>query len=360
MIPIYISDAVVIMIVFSNIILLLAYLIRNTGGTSSGSQKISVIVAAKNESKNIRQLINALASQNYPKDLYEVIIVDDNSDDETFKFTKEQIVNLNNFKILKAEEKEYPAKRGAIDFGIKRSANPYIMITDADCIPEKNWISEYSNLFKNNYDFIFGAAPFKLQKNLISQISGFENLRASILTFGFANLKLPYSAAARSFGFKKKSFEKVKGYKNTIDTLSGDDDLLLREAVKYNLKIGTVIKDDAFVFSKTENTLKSYLRQKARHTTTSFHYLLAHKLFLGYWHLLNLLGILCLILSLFNPIFLTAALTKFIADFLVVITLQKKFGYKFNFIQIFYLQTLYELFLVINFFNAKHTTIEWK
>ncbi len=360
MIPIYISAALVILIVISNLVLLLAFLIKKNYRTTSGSQKISVIVAAKNESENIRLLVDALACQNYPKDLYEVIIVDDNSNDGTFEFAEEKIVNLTNFRIFKAEEKEFPAKRGAIDFGIKKAANPFILITDADCLPEKNWISEFSGLFNKNYDFIFGVAPFLLQKNLISQISGFENLRSSILTFGFANLKLPFSASARSFGFKKKSFEKIKGYKNTIDTLSGDDDLLLREAVKHNLKIGTIIKKDAFVYSKTETTLASYLKQKARHTTTSFHYLFVHKLFLGFWHLLNLVGILCLILSLFNPFFLTAAFAKFFGDFLIVLIFQNKFGYKFNISQIFYLQILYEIFLVINFFNAKYKTIEWK
>ena len=53
---------------------------------------------------------------------------------------------------------------------------------------------------------------------------------------------MPYCASARSFGFKKSSFEKIKGYSNTVETLSGDDDLLLREAVKNNLKVGAIFQ----------------------------------------------------------------------------------------------------------------------
>ena len=82
------------------------------------------------------------------------------------------------------------------------------------------------------YDFVFGVAPIIKGKNLVEKLSAFENLRNTFLTIAAVGLNVPYSAAARSFAFRKTSFERLGGYTNTTETLSGDDDLLLREAVK--------------------------------------------------------------------------------------------------------------------------------
>ncbi|HSP88366.1 MAG TPA: glycosyltransferase, partial [Ignavibacteriaceae bacterium] len=200
--------------------------------------KISVVVAAKNEEENISNLINALSDQAYDKKLFEVIIVDDNSVDKTYELVKENIKDKINFSIIKAGSKPFPGKKGALTIGIEKTQNDFIMITDADCIPEVNWLRIYSKIFSNGFDFIFGVAPFQLENSFINNLSGFENIRSSILTSSSAILGFPYSAAARNFGFKKSSFNKIKGFANTQETLSGDDDLLLREAVKNKMKIG--------------------------------------------------------------------------------------------------------------------------
>ena len=89
---------------------------------------------------------------------------------------------------------------------------------------------------------LFGIAPFYQKKNLVNKISCFENLRSSVLSFSMASIGLPYTAAARNFGFSKNAFESLGGYSKTKDTKSGDDDLLLREAVKNKLKIGVVTR----------------------------------------------------------------------------------------------------------------------
>ena len=74
---------------------------------------------------------------------------------------------------------------------------------------------------------------------------------------------MPYTAAARNFGFSKNAFELIGGYENTKDTKSGDDDLLLREAVKQNMKIGIVTRQDAFVYSETKKTFSGIFAAKS-------------------------------------------------------------------------------------------------
>ena len=244
--------------------------------------------------------------------------------------------------------------------GIEKANYDFILITDADCAPQLNWIRESARKFSDGYDFIFGVAPFYNENSFINNLSCFENIRSSILTFTAAIIGFPYSAAARNFGFKKSSFQKIKGYSNTTETLSGDDDLLLREAVKNKMKIGFITKKESFVYSRTKSTLKEYLNQKARHTQTSLHYLFQNKLFLGFWHLLNLFFLFSPILIFVDSIFISLFFIKINVDIIIVFNVQKCFRHGFNPAKIFYLQIMYEIFLIVNFVNALLGKSDWK
>ncbi len=322
--------------------------------------KISVVIAAKNECDNIEKLIKSLCCQDYPKENYEVIIVDDESTDATFANAIELTDKLDNFHIYKVQNKTFPAKKGVLNFGINLAVNPFILITDADCQPSKEWIKSCSAKFSEGFDFIFGDAPFNQTDSLVNKISCYENLRSSLLTFSAVKLQIPYSAAARNFGFSKSSFEKIKGYSNTLETIGGDDDLLLREAVKNKLEIGIVLNEQAFVFSDTKRSFGEYLRQKSRHAKTSAYYLIKHKLVLGLWHSLNLIFLFSPVLFFVNPIFIIPLVIKILIDLPVVLITQKRFGYQFKVWEIFYLQIFYEIFLIVNFINANIQKDTWQ
>lgn len=323
---------------------------------------ISVIVAARNEEKNIPALIRSLNEQNYPKDKYEVIIVDDNSADNTLEIIKRNIpqgLNLKYFSI-KPEEKELPAKKGVLIYAVKQTSCPYILVTDADCRPSKYWLRSFSAKFSEGYDVLFGAAPFFKQKGLINKISRYENLRSGILTFAATGLRFPYSAAARSFGYTKEAYNKLNGYHSVSDAIAGDDDLFIREAVKAEMRVGTVLDADSFVYSETANSLPEYLKQKARHLSVSGKYLFTHQLILGLWHGLNLAVLLLLPLSLISAKFLILPAVKIICDILLTAFSQKKFGYNFRLYEILYLQFIYEIFIVINYINGVLKPVKWK
>jgi len=323
-------------------------------------KNISIIVAAKNEANNIETLINHLKKLEYPVDSFEVILVDDNSADNTYDIIKQLIITLLNFRVLSTKSTGFSGKRDALSLGIQNAKYPFIMITDADCCPGSNWLKSFSQKFNRGYGMLYGVAPFYQNKNLINQISCFENLKSSFLSFAMTSLGLPYSATARSFGFAKKVFDSIGGYSNTRDTKSGDDDLLLREAVKKKIRIGVVTDVNSFVFSRTKNNFKEYLQQKARHTQTSFYYLNIHKIILGFWHLLNLFFLFSTFLMFLNPIFGILLPSKVLIDLLFTKTSQKRFGYNYSLLNIFYLQILYEVFLVVHFLNARFTEIKWK
>jgi len=323
-------------------------------------KNISIIISVKNEKEKIKTLVGCLKELLYPQDKYEIIIIDDNSTDGTYTGLLKVTENLKNFFVKELKTTGLSGKREALTFGINNSHFPYILITDADCQPQQYWLEAYSKMFSVGNDMLFGIAPFYQNKNLINKVSCFENLRNTLFSFTLTKAGIPYTASARNFGFTRKAFEKLGGYKNTKDTLSGDDDLLLREAVKAKMKIGLVDEEGSFVYSETKKTFKEYFQQRARHTQTSFHYLIKHQLILGLWHLLNLFFLLSPLLMLINSWFGILLPVKLIADIILIKPNDKKFGYSFTILEIIYLQIIYEVLLIVHFFNARFTKIKWK
>lgn len=321
---------------------------------------LSVIVSLKNEQQHIEILLKTFDKLNYPKENSEIIFVDDNSSDETYEILNQLISDKLNYTLLKAVNKKFIGKKGALSIGIEKAKNDFIVITDADCEPKTEWLERIAFKLSEGFDFVFGVAPIKSGKTFVQKLSAFENLRNTFLSISAVGLNIPYSAAARSFAFRKSSFEKLGGYANTTETLSGDDDLLLREAVKNKMKIGTLIDPDAFVFSESPKTFRDYFKQKKRHLQTSFYYLLPQKLFLGLWHIVNLISLFSIAFIFISPTFAIPFFVKMIYDFLTILKHQKQLGHNFRFYEIPFLQIAFEIFLVINFINSLTGKVEWK
>ncbi len=127
-------------------------------------QKLSIVIAAKNEEKNINSLLNSLEKLNYPKENFEVIIIDDNSTDKTAELIQSRISDKNNFALIKADKKKFEGKKGALTIGIENAKNNFIIITDADCKPETNWLNAIAGGLDYGYDFVFGVAPIHTGK----------------------------------------------------------------------------------------------------------------------------------------------------------------------------------------------------
>nr|HPN38642.1 glycosyltransferase [Melioribacteraceae bacterium] len=215
--------------------------------------KFSIIIASKNEGLNIRNLIESLKKINYLNNYYEIIFVDDHSVDNTREIIQTEISNLKNAKYLFVTKKNYAGKKGAIDFGINNALYENIVITDSDCIVPPDWLNEINNKINEGVDFVIGISPFLQYKKLINQLSCFENLRSNIITIFSVKIKLPFTACARNLCFKKSFYNQINGFANLQKTLSGDDDLLLKEAINNKLSIDTLFNDKSFVFSKSKN-----------------------------------------------------------------------------------------------------------
>ncbi|MBU1097119.1 MAG: glycosyltransferase [Bacteroidetes bacterium] len=353
-----------IILLFSLLLLLIGFLlffslsrISEETLTESTLLNFSIIIAAKNEANIIQALLSSLDQLNYPQDKFEIIIVNDNSTDDTAEIISSYASKNNNLKLIRSDSSNI-GKKSALTIGINNATFENLIITDADCTVQPKWLKYFSQKL-NSCDIVFGVAPLNQNSGIINKIICFESLRSHLLIFGFANIGLPYSASARSFAFKKSVFNKLDGYNGTNETLSGDDDLFLREAIKHKLSIKFITTNQAFVYSEPKKSLNDYFKQKARHTSTSHHYLLRHKIILTLWHTANILCLFSFLLSFLSSIFVLPIIIKMLVDYLITNSFQEKFGYKFNTFELFVLPLTYEVFIIINFINSFRFKKRW-
>ncbi|WP_168026821.1 glycosyltransferase [Ignavibacterium album] len=331
---------------------------QQTPGTTTSFQNISIIIPFKNEQENIPDLLNALKRLDYPSDKYEVIFVDDNSSDDSTKFLNQNL--MDNYKVVLASDKKYPGKKGVIDEGIQNALFDIIAITDADCEPESHWLKSISEKISDRNDIVFGYSPFKEEKTLINKISSFENFRNFILYFSSVGLGIPYSATSRSIAFRKNIYMKLNGYSNTLETLSGDDDLFIREAVKQKLKIATFRYGNDLVYSKASKSFRDYFKRKSRHLKTSHHYLLKHQILLALWHSVNIFSLYSIVFISLSEWFLLSSVVKMVLDLTIVQKVKSKLSHNFKCYEVIFLQPVYETFLIINFINSIFRKDKWK
>lgn len=319
---------------------------------------ISVVIPFKNEANRIKPLLVKLQDLDYPRENFEIIFVDDQSEDNT-----SEIINQfagRNFKILSLGQKEIPGKKGALEYGIKKAKFDIIAITDADCEPEKDWLKSISKKISLGYDIVFGFSPLRKKEKFISKISSFENLRNYILYFASVGLGVPYSATSRNFAFNKQAYYKINGYRNTLETLSGDDDLFIREAVKQKLKIGVFRISNDLVYSNPAESFRDYFQRKSRHLKTSHHYLFKHKVFLGIWHSINIISLYSILLTPVSGLFVFPFAIKMLSDIITIQKVKNILSHNFKWFEIIVFQIFYETFLIINFINSLITRDKWK
>ncbi len=327
---------------------------------SNKKSGISIIVAAKNEAANLPVLLNSIRKLDYPKEYFEIIIVNDFSSDKTFDVATSFNALLTNLRVINSQpHKSLSGKKAALREGVKASKFDNIAITDADCEVPPKWLT-LINSYLSKKDLVIGIAPLSEEANLIDRIALYENLKAHLHGFASANIGIPYTAAARNFAYKKKVINSIGGYEAVNETVGGDDDLLLREAVKNRFKIGLMIDRNSFVFSRIRHNFTDYFRQKARHTSTSHYYSSRVKFILAAWHLSGMICFFSFLLSLLSSIFVLPIILKFLVDYLIANSFQNKFGYNFAPHETALLNLVYDPLLVIHFINSFRFKKRWR
>ncbi len=243
---------------------------------------ISVVICAKNEAANIAKNLPGVLFQNY-KTTHEVIVVNDNSDDDSKYVIDEYKKDFKNLSIVELvqEAKFIAGKKFPLSMGIKSSKYETLLMTDADCVPAtENWITSMQNGYKEGIEIVLGYGAYNKLPGILNKLIRFETFLTALQYFSYALAGMPYMGVGRNLSYKKDVFIRNKGFSSINHLQSGDDDLFINKvATKTNTAI--VINHDAHTLSESKKTFKNWIRQKNRHYTTASFYKPKHKFLLG-------------------------------------------------------------------------------
>jgi poly-beta-1,6-N-acetyl-D-glucosamine synthase len=240
--------------------------VKVTRAQSVSSQEIfvSIVVAARNEERTISSLIDSLAQQSYPKDKFEIILVDDHSTDKTSEIISQLINKHPVLKIIKIAATDI-GKKKAITQGIEASQGEIILTTDADCTLPPNWIKAMLKSFKEKTHLVIGIVKIKSDRPFFSKLQALEF--SSVLGSGIALMGWGQATMCNgaSLAFRKSTFHKVQGYEGNFEIPSGDDEFLMRKIdKKYPKGITVVSQQDCVVETAPLNSLRDFVQQRLR------------------------------------------------------------------------------------------------
>lgn len=241
---------------------------------------VSVIVCAHDEEQNLRELIPILLSQNHSN--YEVIIVDDRSNDNTYDMMLRWTNENPKLRMVTVREtpKHMNGKKFALTMGIKAAKNDWVLLTDADCRPGTNWISGMTQHFTDNKNIVLGFSPYEKHPGLLNSFIRFESFLTVIQYFGFAILGRPYMGVGRNLAYRRKLFLESKGFNDHLDVIGGDDDLFVNQHAT-GPTTAVAMGSSVVVRSVPKRTWSEFFYQKVRHLSVGKRYKGGDRFLLG-------------------------------------------------------------------------------
>lgn len=237
---------------------------------------VSIIIPARNEAENIGDCLRAIEGQNYPKELLEVIVVDDHSEDQTAEiataFAGVTVLHLKD--LMRMEKGMVAYKKMALSAGIAHSKGTLILTTDADCVAGENWIRSMA-LYQRQTKagMIAGPVVFEKKSGMLSTFQSLDFMTMQGITAAVLRFRLGSMANGANLLFTRAAFEAVKGYEGATHLASGDDYLLMNKLRQQNKDSLYYLKSRAaIVTTAPQPDLNAFFQQRVRWASKSGKY----------------------------------------------------------------------------------------
>jgi len=238
--------------------------------------QVSIIIPVRNEETNISNCLYDISLQDYPVNLFEVIIVDDSSTDQTVKITNDLINNISHLKInllkLNSESSE-TGKKKAIAAGIKASTGKLIVTTDADCRMDNQWLKYIAAYYETRTPKMI-VCPVALQdETLFGRMQSLEFLSLVGIACGAIKNANPILCNGANLAYEKNTFDEVSGFDDIDEIASGDDVLLMMKFKKrFPKSIAFLKSKQAIVYTKPQASFRQLINQRRRWASKNKHY----------------------------------------------------------------------------------------
>jgi len=231
-------------------------------------EPVSIVLCARNAYEYLNDLIPVLLGQDYPD--FEIVIVNDCSDDETEEYLKDLERREPRIKPvqLKQHLNFFNGKKFPLSMGIKSAQNDLIVLTDCNCMPSNDqWLRSVVNCYGKNTEVVIGYSPFFQKKGLLNQLMRFDALQNGLLYLSAALKGHPYMGSGKNLSYRKELFYRNKGFTSHYTTSVGDDDLFVSQvATKKNTEV--LIDAENNVHTTPTGNFRLWIRQKSSRYST--------------------------------------------------------------------------------------------
>lgn len=289
---------------------------------------ISVVIACRNEQNNLPLLLNNIAGQNYSRELFEVIIVNDNSSDRTGDIASGYSGLNNCIAICNSGS----GKKQAIRSGLNAAKGSLIITTDADCRMGENWIRTIVAFYeKYKPEMIISPVEIESRSGFFGRFQELEFLSLQGVTAGTALSGEASMCNGANLAFTREVY--FKHSDNLHDEISSGDDIFLLHSLKKDnhSKILWLESPDAIVTTSSSPSVTTFLRQRKRWVSKWKAYRDRFTILLGIVTIVTIiLQVGMLVVVLFVPdflfVFLLILILKIVPDFLILLNTTRRYG----------------------------------
>lgn len=228
--------------------------------------KVSIVVAAKNEEAVIKECISSLKKLTYDKNNLEIFLINDNSTDRTKEIMLEETKNLPYFKVIDSSNESsanLKGKANALDTAIKLAVGEIIMGTDADCKVNTDWIQETIKYYDKETAMVCGITFINYERSIFHKIQALDWVYLQTLAAASSGINMTLSCIGNNLSFKKKVYEELGGY-SKINFSVTEDLALMQEIHSKKLRIKYPVNKNSLVETQACKDLSELFKQKRR------------------------------------------------------------------------------------------------
>jgi len=236
--------------------------------------RISVLIPARNEEANIGRCLDSLAAQTYPRHLFEVLVMDDHSTDNTARVIKEFSglpVRYLSMASIPAAATVTAHKKFAIETGIGQASGELIVATDADCIAGPDWLLTLAACYEErNAAFIaapvrIGGQPRVRTNTLLSIFQTLDFITLQGITGAAVSKRIHSMCNGANLAYARSAFYEVGGFTGIDQIPSGDDMLLMHKiALRHPDRVFFLKSPAAIVSTRPETRWSGFFNQRIR------------------------------------------------------------------------------------------------
>ncbi|MCE1188812.1 MAG: glycosyltransferase [Ignavibacteria bacterium] len=229
-------------------------------------RKVSIVIPFRNEQEVIEENLKSIIAQKYPRELMEIIYIDDHSSDASIDIIRNLVTDIS-IKIISLKDlgKGYNGKKAALEAGIRNASGEIIITSDADCRYVEKWVSTMVAMLDANTAYLAGPVMYAGESNTWALMQQYEYAGLVLTGAGFIGNGLPTIAYGANSAFRKEDFIYAGGFAAEIKTESGDDEQIMRLVqARRGGEVSYCYSADAIAYTKPNKTVQQFIHQRNR------------------------------------------------------------------------------------------------